>query len=136
MSYAGNPYQSPDFTIAAHAAADERADFITKTYAHLFGAIGLFVILEVILLNLPITDDLARLMMGRQYSWLVVLGLFMVVSWVAQSWAQSSVSLGKQYMGLGLYVAHPVTTNRKRTRPIIQHLFLGLIMFSPGYSLF
>ncbi|NLX95687.1 MAG: hypothetical protein GXY83_05885 [Rhodopirellula sp.] len=30
MSVAENPYRSPQFAIAAQAAANERADFITK----------------------------------------------------------------------------------------------------------
>ena len=104
MSYADNPYRSPLGTIAAHAAADERSDFITKTYLHLAGAIGLFVILEAILLPLPATENLVRLMIGTHYGWLVVLGLFMLVSYVAENWAQSAVSPATQYMGLGLYV--------------------------------
>ncbi len=105
MSYAENPYQSPSFAIAAQAADNERADFISKTYAHLAGAIGAFVLLEAILLNLPGIDGLVGMMVGAQYSWLVVLGLFMVVSWVARSWAESAdVSPTKAYMGLGLYV--------------------------------
>ena len=104
MSTAGNPYQSPTFTIAAQAGVDERADFIAKTYAHLIGAIGLFVMLEAILLSLPITERIVGMMVGGRYSWLVVMGLFMVVSWVADGWARSAISLSKQYMGLGLYV--------------------------------
>jgi FtsH-binding integral membrane protein len=104
MSYAQNPYQAPMGNFAALAAADERADFISKTYLHLAGAVGLFVALEAVLLNLPITENMVRMMMGGRYGWLVVLGLFMVVSWIANSWAMSAVSPGKQYAGLGLYV--------------------------------
>jgi FtsH-binding integral membrane protein len=104
MSYADNPYQSPMGTFAAQAAADERSDFITKTYLHLAGAIGLFVILEAVLLSTPLAASLMGLMAGSQYSWLIVLGLFMVVSYVANNWAQSAVSPRTQYMGLGLYV--------------------------------
>ena len=104
MSYADNPYQSPLGMFAAQAGADERSDFITKTYLHLAGAIGLFVVLEAVLLQMPGIESLVQLMMGSQISWLVVLGLFMVVSYVAQNWAQSAVSPGTQYLGLGLYV--------------------------------
>ena len=43
-------------------------------------------------------------MFRSQLSWLVVLGLFMVVSYVANNWAMSAVSPAKQYAGLGLYV--------------------------------
>jgi FtsH-binding integral membrane protein len=103
MSYAENPYRSPD-VFAAQAAADARADFLTKTYLHLAGAIALFVGLEVVLLSLPGIGDLVRLMIGHQFSWLVVLGLFMFVSYIADSWASSATSLGMQYAGLGLYV--------------------------------
>jgi FtsH-binding integral membrane protein len=105
MNYAENPYQSPLGCLAVQADADERSAFITKTYLHLAGAIGLFVILEAVLMGLPGVKELALSMMFRsQLSWLVVLGLFMFVSYVAQKWAMSSVSPGKQYAGLGLYV--------------------------------
>ncbi len=104
MSYAENPYRSPLGVFAAEAAADERSAFITKTYAHLAGAIGLFVALEALLLKSHVADALIPMMIGTHYGWLVVLGLFMLVSYIAQSWAQSSVSPVTQYMGLGLYV--------------------------------
>jgi FtsH-binding integral membrane protein len=105
MNYAENPYQSPLGCLAAQADADERTTFITKTYLHLAGAIALFVILEAVLLGLPGVKELALSLMFRsQLGWLVVLGLFMLVSYVAQSWAMSAVSPAKQYAGLGLYV--------------------------------
>jgi FtsH-binding integral membrane protein len=104
MSHAENPYAAPTFGFAAQAAADERAEFITKTYTHLAGAIAAFVVLEAVLLNLPGVQNLIGLMVGMRYSWLIVLGAFMLVSWVAESWARSAVSPTKQYLGLGLYV--------------------------------
>ena len=105
MDYAENPYQSPLGCLAAQADADERTTFITKTYVHLAGAIGLFVILETVLLHLPGVPQLAlRLMFSSQISWMVTLGLFMFVSYIAEKWAMSSVSQGTQYEGLGLYV--------------------------------
>ncbi len=104
MSYSENPYAAPRYTFASQAAVNERADFIAKTYAHLAGAIGVFVLLETILLNMAGVEKLVGMMMGGQYSWLVVIGLFMAVSWIANSWALSAVSPGMQYAGLGLYV--------------------------------
>lgn len=105
MSYADNPYRAPQYTFAAQAAENERADFIAKTYMHLAGAIGLFVALEVVLFSIPgFKERTLDLMFGAQYSWLIVLGIFMLVSWVANSWASSAVSVPTQYMGLGLYV--------------------------------
>lgn len=104
MSSMDNPYASPQSTFAAHATANERADFIAKTYAHLAGAIAAFIILEMVLLNLPGIEGLVGLMVGSQFGWLVVLGLFVAVSWIADGWARSAVSPQQQYMGLGLYV--------------------------------
>jgi FtsH-binding integral membrane protein len=105
MNYSEDNYQTPmGGMFAAQAAADQRSDFITKTYLHLAGAVGLFVILEAVLLQLPGIEGLVQMMFRSQISWLIVLGLFMAVSYVAQNWAQSAVSPGKQYMGLGLYV--------------------------------
>ena len=104
MEFSANPYDSPRYSIAAMAAADERAGFITKTYLHLVGAIGALVLLEFVLLRTPLGESLVGLMLGSQYGWLIVMGLFMGVSWVANSWAMSATSLSKQYLGLGLYV--------------------------------
>jgi len=104
MNYAENPYQSPTLGMAAQADVEQRADFITKTYLHLAGAIVAFVALEAVLLNMPFTEQLVETMIGGQFSWLIVLGAFMAVSWIANSWALSGASIGKQYLGLCLYV--------------------------------
>jgi FtsH-binding integral membrane protein len=104
MNYAENSYSPLPGMFAAQAAADERSDFITKTYLHLAGAVGLFVILEAVLLSVPGIGDLVQIMIGTRYGWLVVLGLFMLVSYIAENWAQSAISPRTQYMGLGLYV--------------------------------
>lgn len=97
-----NAYQSPHYSVAEMADADERAAFITKTYLHLAGAIGALVLIESILLQTPLAQASLRLFSG--YNWLIVLGAFMFVSWIANSWAMSATSISKQYMGLALYV--------------------------------
>ena len=104
MSYVENPNPAPQYNFAAYAAEEARASFITKTYMHLVGAIFAFVALEAVLLNLPGIDGLVQTMLGGRWSWAIVLGLFMVVSWIANSWATSTTSIGTQYMGLALYV--------------------------------
>jgi FtsH-binding integral membrane protein len=43
-------------------------------------------------------------MLGNRLSWIVVMVGFVGVSWLANSWAQSSVSQAWQYAGLLLYV--------------------------------
>jgi hypothetical protein len=89
---------------AAEAPALERAAFIRRTYGHLAAAILAFVGLEALLLNTPGIEQIIAPMIGGRWSWLIVLGAFMVVSWIATSWAQSSTSIGMQYAGLALYV--------------------------------
>lgn len=96
-------YQNP-YAVAA-APVDVRATFIRKTYAHLAGAIAAFVALEFMLFQIPNIDTKVMGILGAsRFSWLIVLGAFMVVSWIADKWARSSTSLGMQYAGLGLYV--------------------------------
>lgn len=99
MSNAQNPYQSWGM-VAADAPADARADFISKTYLHLAGAVAL----EAVLLNTPGIENLVQLMLGGRWSWMIVLGAFIGVSYIAQRWATSAVSLPTQYAGLALYV--------------------------------
>jgi len=112
MSYSpdSNPYQSylsPDAPSAALAEEWERTTFIRRTYLHLAGAVGLFVAIETLIFTMmsdAALDNMLRLLSAGRWSWLIVLGAFMVVSWVANSWAVSATSLSVQYAGLGLYV--------------------------------
>ena len=85
------------------ASADARARFVRLTYAHLAGAILAFVLIEALLLQWSGAQALAATMTSG-WNWLLVLGGFMVVSYVAERWARSAVSLNVQYAGLALYV--------------------------------
>src|SRR5262249_49338614 len=102
-------YAHPSF--AAEAPVEARATFIRRTYAHLAAAVVAFILLETVLVNWfenwlqdPANQQRFAGLFGSPLSWLLVFGGFMVVSWVAQSWAQSSASRGLQYAGLGLYI--------------------------------
>jgi len=90
--------------IVANAAESERANFIKRTYVHLAGAIAAFAIIETLLLRSGVADSFVHLLSGSKWSWLIVLGAFMLVSTVANKWAHSGISREKQYMGLGLFV--------------------------------
>jgi FtsH-binding integral membrane protein len=91
--------------VAEQAGIAERADFIKKTYLHLLGAVLLFCGLEVAFIQGGLAKSFYEMLAGNgQFAWLAVLGGFMVVSWIANSWALSATSVGKQYAGLGLYV--------------------------------
>jgi hypothetical protein len=111
MSFAEqNPYRAPLSSVASHVAAlaaeTERATFIRRTYTHLTAAILGFVGIEFVIFSTVPAELLENLVfrMFGPWTWLAFLGAFMVVSWVARSWAESSVSKQTQYLGLGLYV--------------------------------
>jgi len=103
MSYADNPYRTWG-TMAADAEVSERAKFIRLTYLHLAGAVAAFVAIEAFLLSLPGVGDAVSMVLGNRFGWMVVLGAFMGVSYIANIWASSATSIGKQYAGLSLYV--------------------------------
>ncbi len=98
------PFGYQHAPIVAQASADQRAGFIARTYLHLLGAILAFVALEVLWFSTPVAGALISLMSAGQFAWLVVLGAFIGVSYLANKWALSSTSLGMQYTGLGLFV--------------------------------
>jgi FtsH-binding integral membrane protein len=110
MGYSdNNPYQAPynaSYAPTAELAdSQERAAFIRRTYTHLAGAVFAFAAIEALIFTLvPIGTLLSFTQVVGGWSWLLFLGAFFVVSWVARSWAESSTSQQTQYMGLGLYV--------------------------------
>lgn len=92
--------------MAAAAAVDERVSFIRRTYLHLAGAVFAFMMIEMAAFTFAPgqVESAVGLMLGTQMSWLVVLGAFVAVSYIAERWANSDTSLGMQYTGLGLFV--------------------------------
>lgn len=82
---------------------EARAKFIVRTYNHLFGAILLFAAIEVGLFMSGLAYPIARAMLGK--SWLLVLGGFVLVSWLASHVAHRALSRPAQYLALGGMVA-------------------------------
>ncbi len=92
------------FTLsAAKSSATDRAAFIRRTYGHLAVAILAFIGLEYYLVNAPFAAKLA-MSMTSGYSWLIVMGLFMGVGYMADKLARSESSEQMQYLGLGMFV--------------------------------
>ena len=89
---------------AADSSVAERAGFIRRTYLHVAGAIAAFALLEVFIFEAGYAEGIAKTLLGSPYSWLIVIGLFMGVSYIADKFARSQTSEGAQYFGLGLFV--------------------------------
>lgn len=92
-----------DQRVAADAAQSERVTFIRKTYLHVAGAIVGFAVLLFALVNFVPDDTMKQIFFGSRFSWLIVLGVFMAVSFMAQRMADARSSVGTQYLGLALY---------------------------------
>jgi len=101
-------FSAPTDLFAAAAATDERAGFIMKTYSYLLGAIAALVLIETVFFTVAGMENMLKVtqaMLGNgAFSWLIVLGAFILVSWVANAWAMNSTSSTMQHAGLTLYV--------------------------------
>ncbi len=87
---------------AGELDAQSRGAFVSKTYAHLFGAVSAFILIEMFLFKTGMAETIARSLMG--VSWLFVLGGFVVISWLASRTAHMATSKVAQYAALAGYV--------------------------------
>jgi len=87
-----------------HVLTSDRSAFIVKTYLHLFGAILAFVAIEAAIFNAGYAERIGSILMTGRAGWLLVLGGFMVVGWLATKVAMTSMSLPAQYLALAAYV--------------------------------
>jgi len=106
----GDPAPSGSLREEANATVgvSDRVRFIRLTYLHLMGAILVFAGLLYLLMTNDalikhVSIPLVTFALGGRFNWAVVLGVFMVVSWVADYWASHTTSRGMQYVGLGIY---------------------------------
>lgn len=100
-----NEYATSFGNSAADALPAQRAQFIRKTYLLLAAAILAFIGVEFVLFQTGAADAIAAVIFsGSSMGWLLVLGLFMGISYLANRWATSETSVLTQYMGLGIFV--------------------------------
>jgi FtsH-binding integral membrane protein len=77
-----------------------RGEFVIRVYQHLLAAVVAFVAFEALLFNLGLAEPLYDLVFGSSGTWLLVLGGFMIVSWLATSAAHDILNPSRQYLGL------------------------------------
>ncbi len=96
----------PSGQVAAEAAEAERVAFIRRTYAHLAGAIALFVALERVYFATGIAETIASYALSPRsfrYGWLLVMGAFIGVAYLAEKMARSDRPRPMQYAALAVY---------------------------------
>ena len=87
----------------AQLAQEEQVAFYKKTYAHVAGAVLLFIAVEAIFLQIePLIAFVLSLTQG--WTWLLLLGAFMFVTSKAESMALKSTDINQQYLALVLFV--------------------------------
>ena len=84
------------------AGLDSRSVFITRTYTHVVGGILGFVLVELALFESGLAGDIMSFMM--HVPWMLILGAFILIGWLATRTAQTSSSLGMQYFAYAMYV--------------------------------
>lgn len=88
--------------IAHDREAAVRGNFIMRVYGWLMAAIAAFILIEVWLFRSGKAETLARALAGT--NWMLVLGGFMLVGWLARGLAARATGTGVQIAGLSLYV--------------------------------
>ena len=94
--------QSRAMAIGPEQLAAMRGAFLQRVYGHLAAAMAIFTLIEVYLFESGLVYPIARSLLS--VNWLMVLGGFMLVAWLARGFAYRAQSLGSQYLGLCLFV--------------------------------
>jgi FtsH-binding integral membrane protein len=122
MAFAQTAARRPIEGAVATLGVSDRVAFLRKTYAHLGVALIAFAALTASIIRLAPETSLrfSSWALGGRLNWLVVLGLFILVGYIAEHLARSSTSRGLQYLGLAI----TVTAWSLLLQPILWVLFL------------
>ena len=93
---------TPEQLSGAAVEVPDRSRFITRTYLHLFGAIAAFCGVEWLFFQTGVAELVLGVVVNT--SWLVILGGFVLVSWIASHVAHRVESRAAQYAALGGFV--------------------------------
>ena len=77
-----------------------RGEFIIRVYQHLLVAVGAFIAFEALLINLGVAEAMWDFFASSGAAWLLLLGGFMVVNWMATTAAHDVLQPSRQYAGL------------------------------------
>lgn len=91
-----------NITQTASARSIERSTFLRKVYSHLLIAIFGFIGLEYVWFSTDVAQNVFNFVV--EVNWLLIMGAFIGVSWLASRLADSTENKAIQYVGFGLYV--------------------------------
>ncbi|MEM6639743.1 MAG: Bax inhibitor-1 family protein [Pseudomonadota bacterium] len=89
---------------AVIAGQRPRAAFLARTYNHLLGAIVAFIGVEIVLFKTGAAQSIAQFVFNSGKGWLLILGGFMLASYLFNALAAKRGSAALQYVGLGGFV--------------------------------
>ena len=120
----------------AELSAQSRSDFIWRTYGHVAAAILLFAGIETYLFDSGLAVPMVQSMLG--FNWLLILGAFMIVGWLATHVAHTVQSKPLQYVALvGFVVAQaiiflPLLAIAMSLQPGIVESAVGVTLLGTG----
>jgi uncharacterized protein len=122
MAFGQSASARPIEGAVATMGVSDRVEFLRKTYAHLGVALIAFAALTAGIIRLAPATSLrfSSWALGGRLNWLVVMGLFIAVGYLAEHLARSNTSRGVQYAGLAI----GVTSWSLLLQPILWVLFL------------
>jgi FtsH-binding integral membrane protein len=91
MAESAIPYAAP---VQEHTA-DVRVRFMRRVYGHLAGAVAAFVLIEYFLFSTGLAYAIAEVVFRT--NWLLILGGFILISWLSSSAAHRATSPAAQY---------------------------------------
>lgn len=80
--------------------AELRHDFVVRVYQHLLAAVAAFIGIETLLFWSGAARRIYDFVAGSGAAWLLILGGFMVISWMATQAAHDLLNPQRQYVGL------------------------------------
>jgi uncharacterized protein len=92
---------NPTLPVASQTA-DVRSRFMTRVYLHVLAAIAGFIGVQYVLFTTGLAYTITEFVAAT--NWLLILGGFMIVSWMANSWGYRAETPGAQYGALALLV--------------------------------
>lgn len=125
-----------NYTPVSALGVEPRSTFIARTYGHVALAILGFGAIETYLFDSGIAQELAPRMLGM--NWLLILGAFMIVGWLASHVAHRVESKPMQYLALaGFVVAEaiiflPLLYIAMITQPAIIESAVGVTLLGTG----